>query len=180
MRLGQSAAAAATPTRALPLATSTEIVAFHAAEKRSDDQWYKSMSRSSPASATHVLKKVFAADPQAPPTSRVGGRCPVARKNKKKENSLLAYNLPTATRCDLLLALCTCVGCQRRQRLVSRSEHDLLCMHNGESYNRAQSSNAEYESSHESRMQSMSPRMQSKHPLIIIGCCILVEYQTSW
>ena len=60
MRLGQSAAAAATPTRALPLATSTEIVAFHAAEKRSDDQWYKSMSRSSPASATHVLKKVFA------------------------------------------------------------------------------------------------------------------------
>ena len=61
MRLGQSAAAAATPTRALPLATSTEIVAFHAAEKRSDDQWYKSMSRSSPASATHVLKKVFAA-----------------------------------------------------------------------------------------------------------------------
>ena len=63
MRLGQSAAAAATPTRALPLATSTKIVAFHAAEKRSDDQWYKSMSRSSPASATHVhLHVVMCAD----------------------------------------------------------------------------------------------------------------------
>eukprot|EP01043_Picozoa_sp_COSAG02_P020069 COSAG02_NODE_981_length_15488_cov_27.585093_16_plen_85_part_00 len=61
MRLGQSAAAAAAPTRALPLATSTEIVVFHAAEKRSDDQWHRSMSRSSPASATHVLPGMYRA-----------------------------------------------------------------------------------------------------------------------
>ena len=60
MRLGQSATEAATPTRALPLATRTEIVVVHAAEKRSDDQWYKSMSRSSPAKATHVLKHLHA------------------------------------------------------------------------------------------------------------------------
>ena len=43
MRFGQSVAAAATPTRARPVVTSTELVVFHAAEKRSDDQWYKSM-----------------------------------------------------------------------------------------------------------------------------------------
>eukprot|EP01043_Picozoa_sp_COSAG02_P011027 COSAG02_NODE_400_length_23094_cov_309.555990_4_plen_279_part_00 len=73
IRLGQSAAEAATPTRARPSATRTEIVVLHAAEKRSDDQWYKSMSRSSPAKSTHVLKKVFAADPQAPPTSTQKG-----------------------------------------------------------------------------------------------------------
>eukprot|EP01043_Picozoa_sp_COSAG02_P053125 COSAG02_NODE_5824_length_4012_cov_59.380199_3_plen_44_part_00 len=40
IRLGQSAAEAATPTRARPLANRTEIVVLHAAEKRSDDQWY--------------------------------------------------------------------------------------------------------------------------------------------
>ena len=71
--IGMTVLQAATPTHALTLATRTEIVVFHAAEKRSDDQWYKSMSRSSPAKATHVLKKVFAADPQAPPTSTQKG-----------------------------------------------------------------------------------------------------------
>ena len=45
-------------TPRVPTGNSAEIVVLHAVEKRSDDQWYKSISRSSPAKATHVLKKV--------------------------------------------------------------------------------------------------------------------------
>ena len=49
MRLGQSAADADTLTRARPLATSTESVSCHTEENLGVDQWYKSMSRSPPA-----------------------------------------------------------------------------------------------------------------------------------
>ena len=54
MRLGQSAAAAATPTRALPLATSTEIVAFHAAEKRYLHVRFNRQSESRPRGSHHT------------------------------------------------------------------------------------------------------------------------------
>ena len=51
MRFGQSAADADTLTRARPLATSTESVSCHTEENLGVDQWYKSMSRSPPATA---------------------------------------------------------------------------------------------------------------------------------
>ena len=56
MRFGQSAADADTLTRARPLATSTESVSCHTEENLGVDQWYKSMSRSPPATAVHVRK----------------------------------------------------------------------------------------------------------------------------
>eukprot|EP01046_Picozoa_sp_COSAG06_P047471 COSAG06_NODE_6912_length_2719_cov_123.058779_2_plen_225_part_00 len=63
MRFGQSAADADTLTRARPLATSTESVSCHTEENLGVDQWYKSMSRSPPATAVHVRKNFLAAGP---------------------------------------------------------------------------------------------------------------------
>ena len=73
MRFGQSAADADTLTRARPLATSTESVSCHTEENLGVDQWYKSMSRSPPATAVHVRKNFLAAGPHTPPASKLNG-----------------------------------------------------------------------------------------------------------
>ena len=65
MRFGQSAADADTLTRARPLATSTESVSCHTEENLGVEQWYKSMSRSPPATAVHVRENFLAAGPHA-------------------------------------------------------------------------------------------------------------------
>ena len=61
MRFGQSAADADTLTRARPLATSTESVSCHTEENLGVDQWYKSMSRSPPATAVRCMIEAAAA-----------------------------------------------------------------------------------------------------------------------
>ena len=73
MRFGQSAVDADTLTRARPLATSTESVSCHTEENLGVDQWYKSMSRSPPATAVHVRKNFLAAGPHTPPASKLNG-----------------------------------------------------------------------------------------------------------
>jgi hypothetical protein len=73
MRFGQSAADADTLTRACPLATSTESVSCHTEENLGVDQWYKSMSRSPPATAMHVRENFLATRPQTPPASKLNG-----------------------------------------------------------------------------------------------------------
>jgi hypothetical protein len=54
-----------------PLATSTESVSCHTEENLGVDQWYKSVSRSPPATAVHVRKNFLAAGPHTPPASKL-------------------------------------------------------------------------------------------------------------